>query len=172
MAESQSGDCSCCETTVDLRKKDGKVKAHRPHGITIGPKCPGSGKKPLPPMRKFIVRGTTDWQVEVEARTADEAGSLIDDFDYNWWDDQELLGYSVDEVVSKENEGNTSFYADEREMCQNDRCGHPVVEHTGRIDWKAERGPDGFLPRIEGACCHGLCECRKARRLEEEDDDA
>lgn len=168
-AESQTGDCSVCEATVELRKKDGKVKVHRSYGLTIGSKCPGSGKKPLPPMRKFIVRGTTDWQVEVEARTADEAGDLVSDTDYDWWSQQEILGWSTDEVVSKENEGNTSLYADEREMCQNDRCGHPIAEHTGRYDWEA-RKPGELTPKIKGACSHSLCKCLMAWQLETDED--
>jgi hypothetical protein len=155
-SESPTGDCPECEGTVELRKKDGRVKQHKRFW---GGMCEGWGKKPLPPVREFVVRGNTEWSVKVEARTADEAADLIDDIDYHWWDRQEILSYGVDEVVSKEKEHDYGLYVDERAMCQRERCGHPVAVHTGTYDWTSEERPH---PRIEGACSSSLCKCRRA----------
>ena len=84
---------------------------------------------------------------------------MLDNVDYHWWDDQECLSWGVDEVVSVEKEYDWGLYVDERVMCQRDRCGHPVAEHTGSYDWDGEgiRGP-----RLEGACSSALCRCRRA----------
>lgn len=159
-----TGDCPRCERTVELRKRDGCLKKHK---LYWGEVCKGWGEKPLPPMQEFVVRGSTEWSVKVEARTADEAGDLIDDTDYEWWNRQEILSYSVDEVVSAEKEDDYGLYVDERMMCQRDRCGHPVAEHTGTWDW-SQKDSRGFSVRIEGACSSSLCKCRRA--IEPDDD--
>lgn len=152
--EPPTGECPECEVSVELRKKDGRVKQHKTHWSA---KCKGGGEKPLPPVREFVVRGNTEWSVKVEARTADEAANLIEDTDYEWWNRQEILSYGVDEVVSAENEDEFGLNVDERAMCQRERCGHPVAEHIGTYDWTVEGSP-----RIPNACSSSMCKCRRA----------
>lgn len=164
------GDCPHCEIGIEL-DANGRIGTHdypRP-GRAV---CPGSGKKPLPPVQKFIVRGNTDWEVEVEARTADEAGRLIDDtdYEYEWWKDQEILAYAVDEVVSKANQDNHAWDADERQMCQRKHCGHPVADHTGRYDFSETRDFKK-APRLPKACSGHSCDCLAPMVPDEDEDD-
>jgi hypothetical protein len=175
-ADVERGECPVCHRGGIRLRKDGRLNKHSPYTpemaklrskrmLTNTP-CSGRGKKPVPPEREFIVRGTYDFQVKVTARTADEAAELLDDSDYDWWSDHECLGYGVDEVVSVENEDKGGLDNDERQMCQRERCGHPVLKHTGR--WNGIGTIDKV--RLEHACDEIFCKCTFPLTPDEDDE--
>lgn len=106
-------------------------------------------------MKTFIIRATLDYEYKVQAENADDAAQIMQDGERNVGPGQ-CVGYSIEAVVSAENNG--PFWNDEddeRAKCAH--CHHLLYDgHTGRRHYdrttRASRWPN--------ACDEYGCDCR------------